>query len=134
MVVDIDYRTHRFQWLPILVIAALTVSLAPAVEMRRPPTVPGTPAGVAGSSPVLRSLPAEARPNAAPKECSPVVPPVVPAAGAPRALSAADLASIPGAAPAGQVATTAEVVFEDLVLRPGYTIGDTSFVAYYKPA
>ncbi|GIJ57776.1 hypothetical protein Vau01_052920 [Virgisporangium aurantiacum] len=129
--VSVDRGSRRFAWLPVVLTLALAVSLLPAVEMPQSSSPPGTPAGVAGAPPVLRDLPAGTRPNAAPRQRTPVVPPPVAAAAAPRALSAAEWSAIPAAASSGRVATTAEVVFENVELRPGYTLGDTSFVAYF---
>src|SRR5688500_4289465 len=107
--VTVDHGSRRLPWLPVLVILALVVSLLPAVEMPRRSSPPGTPAAVAGPGPVLRDLPAEARPNAAPRQRTPVVPPPVAAATSPRGLSAAEWARIPAAAPPGPLATRAEV-------------------------
>jgi hypothetical protein len=72
-----------------------------------------------------------------------VVPPGIRAAAAPKVLSAADRARLPkavaerpGAKPATvlrpQDAGTGEPVFEDLVLRPGFVLGDTSVVVYFN--
>jgi YD repeat-containing protein len=133
------------RWLVGAALLALTVSLLPAVEMPRPREVPGTPVALAGPGPVERPLPESARPNAAPAKRAPVVPPGIRAAGKPQALSAADLARAPKPAPperpdaplSAQIsgprdAGPGDPVFEDVVLRPGFVLGDTSLVVYFN--
>ncbi len=146
MAVHAARRALRARWLIVLTILALTVSVLPAVEMPSPRDVPGTPAAVAGPGPVERPLPASARPNTAVAQRAPVVPPGIRAAGPPRALSAAEAARAPKPAPPERPGTPlgqpagprpadagpGDPVFEDVVLRPGYTLGDTSLVVYFN--
>ena len=147
MAVGVARRFRGSGWLVGLSVLALTVSLLPAVEMPRPHAVPGTPAALAGPGPVALPLPAEARPNTLPAKRAPVVPPGIPAAGAPRALSPAELARLPRPAPPerpgaplpsqlggprAQDGGPGEPVFEDVLLRPGYVLGDTSLLVYFN--
>jgi RHS repeat-associated protein len=119
----------------------VVASLLSGSEVARPAKVLETPAAVAGPGPVDRPLPPEARSNAPAAQRTLVVPPGVRAAGKPRVLSAAEFAEIsaphvtglqqPGG-PKAQDVAPGDPVFEDLVLRPGFTLGDTSLVVYFE--
>jgi hypothetical protein len=133
MVVRVGTRVRRSRWFVALLGVLLAFTLLPAVELPDRAPEPGTPAAVAGPGGVDRPLPREARSNKVPLKRSPVVPPGIAAAGAPRVLSAEEWARAPkpGAPRAAQVAQQ-DVVFEDVVLRPGFTLGDTSLVVYFN--
>jgi RHS repeat-associated protein len=133
MLVGVDALVRRVRWSVSLLGLALAVSLLPAVEVPRPAKVPGTPAAVAGPGPVERPLPPEARSNRAAAKRSPVEPPGVKAAGPPRMLSAAERAQASKSGGLGALdGGPGDPVFEDLVLRPGFTLGDTSLVVYFE--
>jgi len=119
---------------------ALVVALLQVTQLSHAQTL-GTPDPVAGPGPVDRQLPASARPNTAPAKPAPVVPPGIHAAGPPRKLSTAERAKLPRATVerpnmplthARAQDAPGDVVFEDLVLRPGFELGDTSLVVYFN--
>jgi RHS repeat-associated protein len=136
MVVRVERRMRRLRWLVCLLVLAVVVSALPAIEVPDRAVVPGTPDAVAGPGPVERPLPAAARPNTAPVKRSPVVPPGIRAAGAPRVLSVEEWAQQPK--PSGPRTVSALVdavddpVFEELELRSGFVLGDTSLVVYFN--
>src|SRR5256886_679668 len=141
MVVRVLRRLLRHRWLSALVTLVPVVALLPASELSHWQRPPGTPAAVNGSGPVDRRLPDSARSNTAPANAVPLVPPSIRAAGPPRRLSTVDrsrlpkpLVEKPGVGPAGVTGKddpADNAVFEDLVLRPGYVLGDTSLVLYF---
>lgn len=107
----------------------LILTLAPPLAWHPARAEPGdTPQVTAGAAPEQRGLPANAAPNepVAENERPPVVPPVVRAGGAPEKISARGLAQARQAAP-GEAA-------KDLLLRPGYVVGDTSLVVLFNLA
>ncbi|TML21868.1 MAG: hypothetical protein E6G35_16830, partial [Actinobacteria bacterium] len=120
----------------------LVTALLPATDLPHQSHAFGTPVAMNGPGPVDRSLPREGRPNAAPVKATPMVPPGIRAAGPPQRLSTVERAHLPkppvetptlraaGADGARDPADNA--VFEDLVLRPGYVLGDTSLVLYFN--
>ncbi|WP_284044627.1 RHS repeat-associated core domain-containing protein [Actinoplanes sp. M2I2] len=84
----------------------------PTVTAGQAPQQRGVPAGAAGNEPVAEN----ARP--------PVVPPLVPAGGRAETVGKAAVARAAAAAPSE--------TFVDVVLRPGFVVGDTSLVAYFN--
>jgi RHS repeat-associated protein len=113
--------------------AAVLVALAP-VPVRAEPAAaapPQTPPAPQGPGSPARPLPTSALPNKGlpAGERPPVAPPATGAAGAARRLTATEWA-------AGTRARSAAAVrgADALVLRPGYTAGDTSLVLYFNLA
>ena len=112
------------------VFCAFLLALTIAPPAARPARAdPGdTPKATAGQAPQQRGLP----PNAASADAvaenarPPIVPPVVRAGGEPEKVSARSLAKARSAAP-GEA-------FTDLLLRPGYVVGDTSLVVLFNLA
>src|SRR5256885_3844 len=117
-------------------LAALLVwipQLARAEDTPKPPVAPP------GPGPVSRALPPSAAPNHGypAGQRPPVVPPETPAAGAPRRLSAAQWAAVPkpGArrhADGGPPPSAGGA--QNVLLRSGYTLDDTSLVVYFDVA
>ncbi|MEU4560466.1 polymorphic toxin-type HINT domain-containing protein [Actinoplanes sp. NPDC023936] len=107
--------------------ALLVLTLAPPVSgpaRAEPGAVPGV---TGGAEPQQRGLPANAASTEAvgDDERPPVVPPQVNAGGEPEK-AAADLRAAKAFAP-GET-------FRDLLLRPGFVVGDTSLVVYFNLA
>ncbi|HEX5542621.1 MAG TPA: polymorphic toxin-type HINT domain-containing protein [Micromonospora sp.] len=90
------------------------------------------PQVTAGPGPVDRPAPASARPDeAVPEEkLPPPVPAGVPVQGAPEQLAPEQWAAVPKPGKAALTAA-ADEVFTNVLLRPGYVLGDTSLVAYF---
>src|SRR5436305_1547103 len=142
MVVRVLPGIGRNRWLTASLALVLVTALLPATDLPHQPHAFGTPVAMNGPGPVDRSLPREGRPNAAPVKATPMVPPGIRAAGPPQRLSTVERAHLPkppvetptlraaGADGARDPADNA--VFEDLVLRPGYVLGDTSLVLYFN--
>ncbi|WP_305783819.1 DUF6531 domain-containing protein [Symbioplanes lichenis] len=118
-------------------VAALTAAqflVAPAASAAPPPApraVGETPEAPPGPGPVDRPLPASSRPeHGLPAgQRPPVVPPGADAAGKPRQLGRAQVRQRQGL-----TATAAPAAAQNLVLRPGFAIADTSLVLYFDVA
>lgn len=103
--------------------------MLPPVRFAQAVTGGDVPGVSAGAGPVDRPAPASTRPDEAlpPEKVPPPVPAGVPAGGAPAQLSAEQWTQVrkPGQAPS---ATADEQVFTNVLLRPGYVLGDTSLL------
>ncbi|MFD1149819.1 RHS repeat-associated core domain-containing protein [Saccharothrix hoggarensis] len=120
--------SNRVRWLASVSVLVVAASLLqPVTWARAAGAVPGvTP----GAGPVDRPVPASARPDEAvpPEKWPPVVPAGVRAGGEPVRLSAEDWERV---RKPGQAAAQAEEVFAGVLVRPGFSLGDTSLVAYF---
>lgn len=141
----------RVRWLVFACALTLIISLAPPARVARAEAAAQVPPAGPGPGPVDRTMPAGVRPDTAfpPDQRPPVVPLGVRAQGEPRKLGDAEWARLPKpgtpehrrpanstAAPAPAEATTpapaeAAPAFRELLLRPGFALGDTSLVAYF---
>jgi RHS repeat-associated protein len=140
------HRFFRQRWLIAAVVLALTVSLLPTVGPQPAGAAAKALSARAGAGPVDRPLPASVRPaEAVPAgKRPPVVPPSVPAAGAPSKVSPQRWSELTGparaaAAPARAAAASARAAaadgaFTGLSLRPGFVLGDTSLALYFGAA
>ncbi|MDX8031923.1 RHS repeat-associated core domain-containing protein [Lentzea sp. BCCO 10_0856] len=108
-----------------LVASLLQPVVVPYTAMGDPPAVQS------GQGPVDRPMPDSVRPNEAfkPDKRPPVVPPGVKAGAQPQKLSAERWAQVPKPGAARQ---QQEEVFTELLLRPGFVLGDTSLVTYFN--
>ncbi|MEV4625257.1 polymorphic toxin-type HINT domain-containing protein [Micromonospora sp. NPDC049523] len=123
----------RARWLALLCILTLVVTLAPPAKVARAQVAP-VPTASPGPGPVDRPLPDSVRPDKEfpPDKRPPVVPPGTAAQGEPNRLSAAEWARVPKP---GVARTAAEdEVFDNLLLRSGFALGETSVVAYFDVA
>ncbi|MEH1124165.1 polymorphic toxin-type HINT domain-containing protein [Micromonospora sp. CPCC 206061] len=125
-------HSRRFMLLCAALAVLLTATLLIAIPARPVSAAPRTPVAPAGAGPVERPLPAAALPNhGLPKgQRSPVVPPAAKAEGAARKPTAADRART--AAARAAAADPAATVARDVLLRPGFLLGDTSLVVYFN--
>ncbi|MFG1778414.1 polymorphic toxin-type HINT domain-containing protein [Micromonospora sp. NPDC049048] len=118
----------RSRWLAGFCMLILIVTLAPPAE-RSWARAAQIPAPAPGQGPVDRPMPKGVRPDTAfpPDKRPPVVPPEVRADGTPRALARADWDRRTGARVAAE-----DRVFTDVLLRPGFLLGDTSLSLYFN--
>ncbi|WP_127501856.1 RHS repeat-associated core domain-containing protein [Actinoplanes solisilvae] len=117
----------RARWIAGFSALLLVGTLAPPADVPARAAEPGdVPAVTAGQAPQQRGVPAGAAgiKALAESERPPVVPPLVEAGGKPERVSKAEVARAAAAAP-GET-------FVDVVLRPGFVVGDTSLVAYFN--
>jgi RHS repeat-associated protein len=121
-------RFARARWLAVFCAFLLALTLAPpaAVPARAAPG--DVPRVTAGKGPQQRPVPAAASPDkaVAPTARPPVVPLGVRSGGAPHAITESQVQR------AANRAVAPEQVFVDLLLRPGFVLGDTSLVAYFN--
>ncbi|XVU22828.1 polymorphic toxin-type HINT domain-containing protein [Actinoplanes sp. CA-054009] len=121
------HRRARARQLAAFCAVLLVATLAPPADVPARAAEPGEAPGVtAGAAPQQRGLPAGAAPDAAvdPAKRPPVVPPLVEAGGEAQKVGAKALARAAQAAP-GEA-------FTDVLLRPGFVVGDTSLVTYFN--
>lgn len=118
----------RARWLAGFTAVLLVTTLAPPADVPARAEPGDVPEVSAGRAPQQRGVPANAAPDAAvaEKDRPPVVPPGVDAGGAARKVGKAEVARAAAAAP-GEA-------FKDLLLRPGFVLGDTSLVTYFNLA
>ncbi|MEV4349465.1 RHS repeat-associated core domain-containing protein [Actinoplanes sp. NPDC049596] len=104
----------------------LVGTLAPPVDNPASADPGDVPKVTAGAAPQQRGVPAGAADNVAVTEAErpPVVPPLVRAGGQAETVGKAAVARVAAAAP-GEA-------FVDVVLRPGFVVGDTSLVTYFN--
>jgi RHS repeat-associated protein len=125
----VSARLLRVRWLIVVLVLALLAAV-PALSpvARAEAVVPGV---TEGARPVDRPAPRSARPDEAlpAEKLPPAVPEGVAAAGDPVRLSARDWERV--AEPGEAVAAAETVVFENLELRSGFSLADTSLVAYF---
>ncbi|MDW5327412.1 DNA/RNA non-specific endonuclease [Plantactinospora sp. KLBMP9567] len=118
----------RTRWLVGACALTLIVTLAPPARgsWAEAAQVPAPPSG---QGPVDRPMPEGVRPDTAfpPDKRPPVVPPEVTADGAPRPLSRAGWDRRTGARVAAE-----DRVFTDVLVLPGYLLGDTSLSLYFN--
>jgi hypothetical protein len=134
---------------PIRIVMVLVVCLAVQLGERGnyalagaldKPLMGHTPPAPAGPGPVDRPLPDSASANHGLQagQRPPVVPPAAVAAAPPRKLTAAQWANVPK--PAGRGVRPMDggppspLGAQNLLLRPGFTLGDTSLVLYFDAA
>lgn len=122
------HRFARARWLVGFIAFLLVATLAPPADKPARAAEPSgdVPKVTAGAAPQQRGLPGgAARTTAvAEKDRPPIVPPLVEASDAAEKVSKAEISRAVAAAP-GEV-------FVDVLLRPGFVIGDTSLVAYFN--
>jgi RHS repeat-associated protein len=130
---SISHRFRRARWLAVCCATLLAVTLAPpaAVPARAEPGK--VPIAVAGADPQQRPVPADASRDAAvaPDQRPPVVPIAVRSGDEPHKLTKRQWARVPKPG-AARAAAAADEVFVDLLLRPGFVLGDTSLVTYFN--
>ncbi|BEL05660.1 hypothetical protein Q0Z83_038510 [Actinoplanes sichuanensis] len=121
-----NHRRARARRLAGFCAALLIITLAPPADVpaRAEPGV--VPTVSEGAAPQQRGLPANAASDVAvsEKDRPPVVPPSVTAGGEAAEVGAAAVARAAAAAP-GEA-------FVDVLLRPGFVVGDTSLVTYFN--
>ena len=120
------HRLARTRWIAGFSAFLLIATLAPPADLPAWAEPADVPKVTAGQAPQQRGIPAGAASNEAVAEQQrpPVVPPVLEAGGEPARVSKADLARAAAAAP-GEA-------FTDVLLRPGFVVGDTSLVTYFN--
>ncbi|MEU4420423.1 polymorphic toxin-type HINT domain-containing protein [Actinoplanes sp. NPDC024001] len=116
----------RARWLAGFCAVLLVGTLAPPADVPARAEPAEVPKVTAGQAPQARPIPAEAAPNTAVRadQRPPVVPPAVTAGGKAEKVGKAEVARAAAAAP-GEA-------FTDLLLRPGFVVGDTSLVTYFN--
>jgi len=104
----------------------LVATLAPPADVPARAEPGEVPKVTAGQGPQQRGIPANAASNTAVAQDQrpPVVPPLVEAGGAAEKVGKAEVARAAAAAP-GEA-------FTDVLLRPGFVVGDTSLVTYFN--
>jgi RHS repeat-associated protein len=122
------HRHARARWIAGFSAFLLIATLAPPADVpawAEPGDVPGV---TAGQAPQQRGIPAGAASNDALAESQrpPVVPPSLEAGGKARRVSGSEVARAAEAAPGR--------AFTDVLLRPGFVVGDTSLVTYFNLA
>jgi RHS repeat-associated protein len=129
----VNRRFGRVPWIVGSCALALIASVLHPAPTRQVAEAAEVPRAGAGAVPVDRPVPASARPDNAfaASERPPVVPPGVAAAGESRRLSAQEWLQVPKPG-ARLLQAPADAVFTDLMLRPGYVLGDTSLLAYFN--
>src|SRR5687768_2626810 len=116
----------RARWLAGFSAFLLVATLAPPADVPALADPGDVPKVSAGQAPQQRGVPAGAASDDAVAENQrpPVVPPLVEADGGAEKVGKAALARAADAAP-GEA-------FVDVLLRPGFVVGDTSLVAYFN--
>ncbi|NMO57749.1 hypothetical protein HH310_42125 [Actinoplanes sp. TBRC 11911] len=119
-------RYVRARWLAGFSAFLLVATLAPPADVAAHADPGDVPTVTAGQAPQQRGLPAGAARNAGvpDNQRPPVVPPLVEAGGKAEKVGKSEV-SRAAAAPPGEA-------FTDVVLRPGFVVGDTSLVAYFN--
>ncbi|GAA2881064.1 hypothetical protein Acy02nite_21010 [Actinoplanes cyaneus] len=119
-------RWARARWLATFCAFLLIATLAPPADVPAHAEPGEVPTVTAGADPQQRGIPANAAPDAAVPEDQrpPIVPPTVEAGGEARKVGRAAVARAAEAAP-GEA-------FTDVLLRPGFVVGDTSLVTYFN--
>lgn len=123
-----SHRFHRARWLAASCAVLLALTLAPQASMPARAEPGEVPVVTAGAGPQQRPVPASASPDKAvdPGKRPPVVPVGVRSGSAPRKLTEQQMQRVT------KRAAAAEEVFADLLLRPGFVLGDTSLVTYFN--
>ena len=125
---SLSHRLHRARWLAASCAALLVLTLAPQAALPARAEPGEVPVATAGAGPQQRPVPATASPDKAvdPADRPPVVPATIRSGGAPRKLTEQQLQAV------AKRAAAADEVFTDLLLRPGFVLGDTSLVTYFN--
>src|SRR5262245_27271053 len=123
---SLGHRYARTRWIAGFSAFLLIATLAPPADAPAWAEPGDIPTVTAGQAPQQRPVPAGAASNEAVPEDQrpPVVPPLVEAGGEAQRVSKAEVARVAALAP-GET-------FTDVVLRPGFVVGDTSLVTYFN--